>query len=143
MNVVLDTNVLISAVIWKGLPHEVLRAILTRHHLVQSPETVAEFEEVLNRKKFRASLDRSGIDPSAVMESLLTQCELYSISKSAWKRARTLKIDDFDDLVFVALALESGAKCIVSGDEHLLKLGKALGVEVLTVAKFMELYGRS
>jgi uncharacterized protein len=143
MNVVLDTNVLLSAVIWRHLPNEALRVTLTRHRLVQAPETLAELEEVLNRKKFKSLLDRNAIAPAAIMESLLTQCELYSISKSAWKNARTVKIDDPDDLVFIALALESGAKCIVSGDEHLLKLGNVLGIEVLTVAKFMEFYSRS
>ena len=68
MNVVLDTNVLLSAVIWKRLPHDALRVTLTRHHLVQSPETVAEFAEVLSREKFKALLGRNDIDPTAVME---------------------------------------------------------------------------
>jgi len=112
MNVVLDTNVLISAILWRQLPHDALRLVLEKHCLVQSPETIAEFKDVLNRKKFKAILDRNGIEPSAVIETLLTQCELYSISNATWRKVKTVSIDDPDNLVFIALAVESNSSAL-------------------------------
>jgi len=35
MNIVVDTNVLVSAVLWKGPPFQALKIILEKHSLVQ------------------------------------------------------------------------------------------------------------
>ena len=53
MNIVVDTNVLVSAVLWKGPPFQALKMILEKHSLVQSRSTISEFEKVIRREKFR------------------------------------------------------------------------------------------
>jgi len=47
MNIVVDTNVLISAVLWKGPPSDALKIILEKYILVQSQSTLKEFEKVI------------------------------------------------------------------------------------------------
>jgi predicted nucleic acid-binding protein len=52
MNIVVDTNVLVSAVLWKGPPFKALKVILEKHFLVQSQSTIREFEKVIRREKW-------------------------------------------------------------------------------------------
>ena len=137
MNIVMDTNVLVSAVLWKGLPHDALRITLASHTLVQSPETVEELENVITRKKFSSILSRNGLVAKDIVEALLAQCELYVVSAEMRKKAKTVAIDDSDDLVFITLALEAKAGFIVTGDDHLLRIGKAFGINILTVTDFI------
>lgn len=51
--------------------------------------------------------------------------------------ARKIKIRDADDLIFVELAFEANADFIVSGDRHLLELGKVENTKILPVDKFL------
>ncbi|TLY06517.1 MAG: putative toxin-antitoxin system toxin component, PIN family [Thaumarchaeota archaeon] len=54
LRIVLDTNVLVSAIIAKGKPRDLLRlAIQRRYLLIKSKETIEEFVEVLQRPKFK------------------------------------------------------------------------------------------
>jgi len=45
MNIVVDTNVLISAILWKGPPLDALKIILEKYSLIQSQQTLQEFEK--------------------------------------------------------------------------------------------------
>jgi len=137
MNIVLDTNVLISAVLWRGQPYDAMKAVLCSHALVQSQETLAEFATVIARPKFNSILAKRGLSSQDAVEALFSQCEFFSISKRSIRIAGSVKIDDPDDRMFIALALEAKAKLIVSGDDHLLKLGNVLGIEILSISEFM------
>jgi len=59
-----DTNVLLSALFWRGAPHLLIEQVragtLT---LISSPSLLAELVEVMNRPKFQAILVRLGTDP--------------------------------------------------------------------------------
>lgn len=44
-----------------------------------------------------------------------------------------------DDLIFIELALEAGAKFVVSGDKHLLELDEVGNIRILSVAEFLRL----
>jgi predicted nucleic acid-binding protein len=48
--------------------------------------------------------------------------------------------DDPDDDKFLACALASESRIIVSGDKHLLKVSGYKGIEVLRPRKFLEKY---
>jgi len=78
MNIVVDTNVLISAVLWKGLPSDSLKIILEEYSLVQSQSTLKEFEKVLRRKKFAGVLEKRGLTIETVIETLISQAN-YTI----------------------------------------------------------------
>lgn len=138
-NIVLDTNVLISGILWRGLPYDALNKALSSYRLVQCPETLTEIEAVLSRGKFKAILNKRQTSVEMIMETLLSQCELYTISDNTKEKLNSVTIDDKDDLVFIGLALETKAKIIVSGDDHLLKLKQALGVDILSVSDFVNI----
>ena len=139
MNIVVDTNVLISAVLWKGSPSDALKIILEEYSLVQSQSTLKEFEKVLRRKKFARVIEKRGLTIEAVIESLIRQSRLFDLSGKAKLTTREVKIADVDDLIFIELALEASAKFVVSGDKHLLALEEVGNTRILGVAEFLKL----
>lgn len=140
MNIVVDTNVLISAVLWKGPPADALKIILEKYILVQSQLTLKEFEKVIRRKKFARIFEKRNLKVETVIETLITQSRLYNVSKEIESTAREVKIEDADDLIFIELALEAGAKFVVSGDKHLLELNEVGNTKILSVGEFLK-YG--
>ncbi len=139
MNIVVDTNVLISAVLWKGPPSDALKIILEKYSLVQSQSTLKEFEKVITREKFTRILEKRDLKVETIIETLITQSRLYNVSKEAESTAREVKIEDADDLIFIELAFETCAKFIVSGDKHLLELDEVENTRILSVAEFLKL----
>lgn len=139
MNIVVDTNVLISAILWKGPPSDALKIILEKYILVQSQSTLKEFEKVIRREKFAKIFEKRNLKVETVIETLITQSRLYNVSKKVESTAREVKIEDADDLIFIELALEAGAKFIVSGDKHLLELDEVENTRILSVAEFLRL----
>lgn len=139
MNIVVDTNVLISAVLWKGPPSDALKIILEKYSLVQSQSTLKEFEKVIKREKFARILEKRDLTIETVIKTLITQSRLYDVSKKAESRAREVKIEDVDDLIFIELALDASAKFVVSGDKHLLELDEVENIRILGVAEFLRL----
>jgi len=62
MNIVLDTNTVISGLFWKGAPRQVLD--LARSGVIRlftSPELLAELADVLGREKFGQRLEQAGV----------------------------------------------------------------------------------
>ena len=139
MNIVVDTNVLISAVLWKGPPSDALKIILEKYSLVQSQSTLKEFEKVITREKFTRIIEKLDLKVETIIETLITQSRLYNVAKEAESTAREVKIEDSDDLIFIELAFETGAKFIVSGDKHLLELDEVENIRILSVAEFLKL----
>ena len=139
MNIVVDTNVLISAVLWKGPPSDALKIILEKYSLVQSQSSLKEFEKVLRREKFARKLEKRDLTVDTVIETLIRQSRLYTVSKKAGLTAREVKIEDVDNLVFIELAVEASAKFVVSGDKHLLELDEVGNTIILGVAEFLKL----
>jgi putative PIN family toxin of toxin-antitoxin system len=125
LRVVLDTNVLVSAIIAKGKPRDLLRlAIQRRYLLIASKETIEEFVEVLQRPKFK-----------------MTTNEIVRAKSALLKTGKTIKVtskrrvveEDPDDDIFINTALDGNADYIVSSDPHLLRLSKYKGIEIVTV----------
>jgi len=139
MNIVVDTNVLISAVLWKGPPSDALRIIFEKHSLVQSESTIREFENVLRRAKFAGILKKRNLKLETVVETLVRESRFYTISRQAEDQTKSVEIGDVDDLIFVELALESGSAFILSGDKHLLDVHEIGSIRVLTAHEFLNL----
>ncbi len=142
MNIVLDTNVLLSGVLWKGSPHQVLRFVLEKHALPQSRETLAEFKNVLSRSKFKRILQARYLTEDTIVETLIKTSTLYEVSEDVKELSRSVKIKDVNDLIFIELALSSHSRLIVSGDQHLLSLKNLFGIDILTVQDFLKVKER-
>lgn len=68
----LDTNALVSALLWTGPPHELLHAARTgKALLVTSPALIEELRDVLARPKLAPRIAELGTTAGELMESLL------------------------------------------------------------------------
>jgi putative PIN family toxin of toxin-antitoxin system len=57
VRIVVDTNVIVSAFLWGGVPRRLLDAVeVQRIELYTSRALIAELEDVLSREKFTAQL---------------------------------------------------------------------------------------
>lgn len=128
--VVLDTNVLVSALLFGGRLEPIHRAWRTgRICPVLSKETVDELVRVLTYPKFR--LTREEI-------SFLLEAELlpYSDVVDVRDDDRTWCRDPADDK-FIRLALGAGCRFLVGGDDDLLALGKVERVRIVSPGAFL------
>jgi putative PIN family toxin of toxin-antitoxin system len=126
--IVLDTNIVISGLLWRGKPYQCL--LLARSGIVQAaycPPMLAELADKL-RRAFGFSENRI----QAVLYGLQRVSERVDIAGSL----RVVAADPDDDK-FVECAVAAGATVIVSGDHHLLDLGKYGDIQILTAAEFL------
>lgn len=127
---VLDTNVVVSALLWGGQPERLLRAATEGEvELCTSPELLAELRDVLGRDHLARHLARlqSNVEQSLEAYARLT----YRISPLHTPRVVP---DDADDDHVIAAALAAQATAVVSGDRHLLSMGHFEDLPILTVA---------
>ena len=139
--VVVDTNVWISALInlW-GPPARLMQAVLSgRIRLVLSSPMIAEIQGVVHRNRIRRRITLNDQELDAYFSAMSRGSVLADVSGGL----RVCR-DPKDDLI-VETAIAGGARYLVSRDEDLtrdLDLVNALrehGVDVLTVARFLEL----
>jgi len=130
VKVILDTNIFISGVFFGGPPGKILQGWRDRRFtLVLSPEILDEYQrvaKVLNEKC--PPVDLTEILELIVVEADMIQSEPLKEPVSA----------DPDDDMFIACALTSGARLIVSGDKHLLNVDGYGGIEVLKSRAFVD-----
>ena len=124
MRAVLDTNVVMSAIFFGGVPFKVLNAWHNgEFELVVSEAVMAEYREIAARMKAKF--------PSIEPEIWMRYIEDHATMVSAVPLA-TQVCEDADDDVFLACAIAACAKIVCSGDKHLLACNGWNGVEVLT-----------
>jgi putative PIN family toxin of toxin-antitoxin system len=127
--IVLDTNVLISAIAFGGRPREVLEKVISgTFAMAISAEMLAEFQGVLEGRKFRY--------PSAIVCTIVNELLAVSELVRPTMKVEQIKADPADNRI-LECALESRAACIVTGDRHLLELGQFEGISILDVAAFL------
>lgn len=133
MRVLLDTNVLISAILFGGIPRQILEAVLAGGiDLITSPPLLAELERVLTRKfGFRSTMAAS---IRAELEALGEAVEPASIQQITKNSA--------DDLV-LATAVGGKVEVIVTGDKELLGLAMYEGIRIESARTFSEQLGES
>jgi len=125
---VIDTNVLLSGLLWHGTPHALIEQVRTGAlTLISSPALLAEFSEVILRPKFRPILARSDTDPARVLAALRRLVEIVDPAPLPAPVSR-----DSDDDALLALAVASQADLIVSGDADLLTLGTYADIPIVT-----------
>lgn len=135
MRIVLDTNVVISALLWRGPPYHllaVLRAVPAAQ-LYTSPTLLDELAEVLSRPAIIRQLAAIGSNPHSVLADYLEIVELV-------KPVEVLRVArDPDDDQVLAVALSAEADIIVSGDADLLTLGSFRDIRILAPREAREL----
>ena len=129
MKVVVDTNVAVSGLLWEGPPNDILRwardGVLV---LVACQETVKQLARILQHKKFQSRLSMIGMSADEVTAYYMNLVRFVPNPKELPK---VIPEDPLDKL-FLALASESKAQLIVSGDHHLLGLASHRGIQIVT-----------
>jgi putative PIN family toxin of toxin-antitoxin system len=135
MRVVVDTNVVISAILRDRRPEKVLLFIVSRPDFewVASPEILAEYREVLRRPKFALPAD------------LLSKWEgRFRSAIAEWPVEMSVPFPrDTKDAKFLACALAANADFLVTGDRDFagaLRIGQT---KIVSVAQFDELVCQS
>ena len=133
LKVILDTNVLVSALLFEGRLSGLL-SFLKRGAFVLlfSEETLKEFTKVLHYPKF--SLTEEEIEYLLQLEIL----PYSKIVKTSFKFNKDI-CSDKDDLKFLELAVSVQADYVVSGDKDLLKLEEVRGIKILSPREFLAL----
>jgi putative PIN family toxin of toxin-antitoxin system len=128
---VIDTNVLISALVGHGKPRQLVHDLIQDHTVVSSRDMLVELADVLTRDKF-TEIDNSHIN------SLLTILARKSIIVDLKQTLRVVAEDPEDNMV-LETAHEGNARYVVTGDKHLLRLKEYRGIEMVTVRQMLEL----
>lgn len=127
MKVILDTNVIVSGILFTGLPAKLLAAWREgRFSLVVTPMILAEYHRVASE----LSKDFPKIDIVSVLDVIAIHAEIASDPEITTPLCR-----DPDDDKFLAIAAVIGA-ILVSGDKDLITADGTLGVRVLTPRTF-------
>jgi uncharacterized protein len=130
VRVVVDTNVLVSALIAKGKPLWLVQKLLDKHTVILSSQMLAELVDVLSRDKF--TITKVQID--WFISLLLRKSTIASVSGNL-----KIVLEDPDDNIVLLTAINGKADYIVSGDKHLLTLKKFEGIEIVTISQLLEI----
>lgn len=131
--VVLDTNVLISALCFPSGISAKLRTLWMHHHIVPlvCTATAEELIRTLRYPKFKLNDD----ERHDLLADYLPWCEVVEIPTPP---PRTPKCRDDDDVVFLRLAIAGKAKLLITGDSALLELRNRVEFKILTPAAFID-----
>jgi uncharacterized protein len=131
VTVILDTNVLISALVGNGKPRRLVLRLLEEETVASSIEMLAELADVLSRRKFT---DIKGSQVNSFLSKFAKRVVVVT-----FKRRFKIVEEDPDDDIVLSTAYGGDARYIISGDKHLLKLKEFRGIEIVTVKEMLEL----
>ncbi len=130
-HVVLDTNVLVSALLFGGPPREILDMIVAGAVKCSlSLPILDELQDVLQRPKFGFSSPLA----MAVVEDLSALCTIVN----PLERISVISADADDDRI-LECALEARTGIIISGDAHLLDLRAYEGIRIMSPSEFLQM----
>lgn len=132
MRLVLDTNIVVAALLWNGPPRRLLdRAIDDESlELYSTPVLLDELIHTLQYPKFAERIARYATTPATLTAQYAALVTLVSPTQVP----RVIEQDADDDHV-IAAAVAARAALIVTGDRrHLLPIGSHQGIAIVTAA---------
>lgn len=142
MRAVIDTNVLVAALLWRGPPHALLEQVRAGAlQIVSSPALLAELADVIGRPRFEAALARTNTSRERLLAQVRQLAEVIDPPPLPEQVCR-----DPDDDQVLALAIAAKVDLIVSGDNDLLSLKSFEAIPIFAPAQavgFVEATGKS
>jgi putative PIN family toxin of toxin-antitoxin system len=133
IRVVIDTNVLISALLFGGIPGKFIELWKNRRiKPLVSREIIDEYLKVLAYPKFKLSEQEINY---VLYQEILPFFEVLSV-----KHEPVLIKEDPSDDKFIRCSQTGKAKVIISGDQHLLSLTSYKEIKILSPSQFLEEY---
>lgn len=135
LRLVIDTNVLVSAILFTGEASKILSLWQKKEiTFLASKEVIEEYLKVFSYPKFNLSKEE--------IRYILEEQILPYVEPVQTKTEINLIKDDPADNKFLALAVDGKADCIISGDQHLLSLRRFHKTEIITIKEFLNRYSR-
>jgi putative PIN family toxin of toxin-antitoxin system len=132
VRIVLDTNAVLSALLWRGTPYRLRDAIQQRSstQLYGSTALLEELTDVFTRPSATKRLALIDKTAATVLADYVDVIELVAPTTVS-----RVVPGDIDDDQVIAAAVAAQADLIVSGDrKHLLPLGSHVGIAIVDVA---------
>ena len=127
LRLVLDTNVIVSALLFDGIPEKVvLETLIGKAKSITSPFIIEEVSRILGTKFGTKSEDIQRL------QKLLATSEIQYFQPFL-----TVVKDDPDNRI-LETAIRGKADCIITGDKLLLKLGSYRGIKIVKPADFLD-----
>lgn len=133
--IILDTNVLVSALIQRNYPYLILNELFIegRVTLCISDELLSEYYEVLNRKKFAKYPDFV-----KTAETLLATMEAKALK--FYPKTKVSLLSDLDDNKLLELVEESKANYLITGNTNDFTMAKYKKTKIVIPKEYWEKY---
>lgn len=133
LKIVADTNVLVSSLIRRGKPHElILRIDGIDVRLLSSNVLMAELTSVLAEERIAKYVTKRDVE--RFLRYVGRRATLVKIRS----RFKVVKEDPKDNVV-LNTAYNGEAEYIVSGDKHLIPLREFRGIRIVTVSEMLDI----
>lgn len=134
MRVVLDTNVLVSAILTPGgSAHQVVQLVLRGDlQLCVDGRIVEEYREVLNRGEFKFSAQATGMFLGSLLEE----------AQQVFPTPVPGRFPDDSDRAFVEVALGGQAEALITGNVRHFRAAESRGVAVKPPGEFLTWWRR-
>jgi putative PIN family toxin of toxin-antitoxin system len=129
LKIVIDTNVVMSGLLWGGPPNQLLK--WARDGVLEAigcEEIIEEIRRVLKYKKFVKRISNLNTSPGEVVAYFMNLVRFVPSPDSV---PNAIPEDPFDN-IFLALAFDNDAVLVVSGDKHLLNLEAYKGIQIVS-----------
>ncbi|PKN00089.1 MAG: putative toxin-antitoxin system toxin component, PIN family [Elusimicrobia bacterium HGW-Elusimicrobia-2] len=128
MKVVIDTNVLISGIFWRGVPNKILNSwVKGDFEIIVNQRMLNEYLRIIRNIDKDDSISEHWITFIAENSTIVPDKKIYHICV------------DRDDNKFLDCAVIGCAKYIVSGDKHLLALKNIMAIPIIKAAEFCKI----
>lgn len=128
MKIIVDTNILVSAIICDNIPEKVILWMISQPIIewIASDAILQEYQGVLQRKKFKLS--------NETIEKWLRL-----LSKEITVIQSEIKVDfprDRKDAKFLECAIASGADILITGDKDFSEAQALIETRIMSVSQF-------
>ncbi len=134
MRIVIDTNIWVSGLLWRGDAWRLLSLAEDDDiELCMAYPMLLELEEVLAYEKLQHRLSVLQETPAQLATYALSISSVFNVTRSG----PPIVVDDPDDDIFLLCAIEAEASLVVTHDRHLLALESYEGIPIVRLNNFL------